>query len=72
MEVFLSDVSWPLPKDCKWIIPTIFSDRQKCVELNKSLETNQESFKRTTRALRLAMANLELQEENKVPMKKAE
>ena len=48
------------------------SYRQKCVELNKSIETNQESFKRTTRALRLAMANLELQEENKVPMKKAE
>ena len=48
------------------------SYRQKCVELNKLIETNQESFKRTTRALRLAMANLELQEENKVPMKKAE
>lgn len=48
------------------------SYRQKCVELNKLAETNQESFKRTTRALRLAMANLELQEENKVPMKKAE
>ncbi|MGZ3689867.1 MAG: hypothetical protein ACXVAX_00100 [Pseudobdellovibrio sp.] len=48
------------------------SYRQKCVDLNKSLETNQESFKRTTRALRLAMANLELQEENKATMKKAE
>jgi chromosome segregation ATPase len=48
------------------------SYRQKCLELNKLIETNQESFKRTTRALRLAMANLELQEENKVPMKKAE
>lgn len=48
------------------------SYRQKCVELNKLAETNQESFKRTTRALRLAMANLELQEENKVPMKKAD
>lgn len=48
------------------------SYRQKCVELNKLIETNQDSFKRTTRALRLAMANLELQEENKVPMKKAE
>ena len=48
------------------------SYRQKCVELNKQAETNQESFKRTTRALRLAMANLELQEENKVPMKKAD
>lgn len=48
------------------------SYRQKCVELNKLIETNQESFKRTTRALRLAMANLELQEENKTPLKKAE
>ncbi len=48
------------------------SYRQKCVELNKSIEMNQDSFKRTTRALRLAMANLELQEENKVPLKKAE
>lgn len=48
------------------------SYRQKCVELNKNIEINQESFKRTTRALRLAMANLELQEENKAPLKKAE
>jgi hypothetical protein len=48
------------------------SYRQKCVELNKSIESSQESFKRTTRALRLAMANLELQEENKVPLKKVD
>ena len=48
------------------------SYRQKCVELNKIIDTNQDSFKRTTRALRLAMANLELQEENKVALKKAE
>ena len=49
------------------------SYRQKCVELNKSLEVNQDSFKRTTRALRLAMANLELQEENKIsPLKKVD
>lgn len=48
------------------------SYRQKCVELNKVLDTNQDSFKRTTRALRLAMANLELQDENKVPLKKAD
>lgn len=48
------------------------SYRQKCVELNKTIETNQESFKRTVRALRLAMANLELTEENKTPIKKAE
>jgi hypothetical protein len=48
------------------------SYRQKCVELNKALDVNQDSFKRTTRALRLAMANLELQDENKIPLKKAE
>lgn len=48
------------------------SYRQKCVELNKHIETSQESFKRTTRALRLAMANLELQEENKTPLKKVD
>ncbi|MBC7419837.1 MAG: hypothetical protein H7328_03830 [Bdellovibrio sp.] len=48
------------------------SYRQKCVELNKLVEINQESFKRTTRALRLAMANLELQDENKVPLKKVD
>ena len=48
------------------------SYRQKCVDLNKSVESSQESFKRTTRALRLAMANLELQEENKVPLKKVD
>ncbi len=48
------------------------SYRQKCVDLNKTLETNQDSFKRTTRALRLAMANLELQEENKPSLKKVD
>ena len=48
------------------------SYRQKCVDLNKVLDTNQESFKRTTRALRLAMANLELQEENKPVLKKVD
>lgn len=48
------------------------SYRQKCIDLNKSLEVNQESFKRTTRALRLAMANLELQEENKISLKKVD
>lgn len=48
------------------------SYRQKCVDLNKSIESSQESFKRTTRALRLAMANLELQEENKAPLKKVD
>lgn len=48
------------------------SYRQKCIELNKQIENSQDSFKRTTRALRLAMANLELQEENKGQLKKAE
>ena len=48
------------------------SYRQKCVDLNKVIDTNNESFKRTTRALRLAMANLELQEENKTPLKKVD
>ena len=48
------------------------SYRQKCVELNKVIESSQDSFKRTTRALRLAMANLELQEENKSPLKKVD
>ena len=56
------------------------SYRQKCVELNKSLEANQESFKKATRVLRLAMANLEMQEDvksskpltNQFPLKKVE
>jgi chromosome segregation ATPase len=48
------------------------SFRQKCIELNKVIESSQESVKRTTRALRLAMANLELQDEGKQLIKKAE
>ena len=48
------------------------SFRQKCIELNKVIEASQESVKRTTRALRLAMANLELQDEGKQLLKKAE
>lgn len=48
------------------------SFRQKCIELNKVIEASQDSVKRTTRALRLAMANLELQDENKQNLKKAE
>lgn len=48
------------------------SFRQKCIELNKLIESNQDSVKRTTRALRLAMANLELQDEAKPLVKKAE
>jgi len=46
--------------------------RRKVLELNKTLDTNQEQFKRTVRALRLALSNLEVKEENVVPLKKAE
>lgn len=46
--------------------------RQKCLELNKNLESNHEAFKKTTRALRLALANLELSDDVKATLKKAE
>lgn len=46
--------------------------RRKCLELNKTIEANQEQVKRTERALRLALTNLEAKEENLVPLKKAE
>lgn len=46
--------------------------RKKCLELNKTIEANQDQFKRTERALRLALNNLESKEENLVPLKKAE
>ncbi|QDK36752.1 hypothetical protein [Bdellovibrio sp. NC01] len=46
--------------------------RKKCLELNKTLEANQDQFKRTERALRLALTNLEVKEENLTPLKKAE
>ncbi|MBK9323323.1 MAG: hypothetical protein IPM97_10340 [Bdellovibrionaceae bacterium] len=46
--------------------------RKKVLELNKTITTNQEQFKRTVRALRLALSNLEVKEENIVPLKKAE
>ncbi len=46
--------------------------RSKVLELNKTLESNQEQLKRTVRALRLALTNLEVKEENIVPLKKAE
>ena len=46
--------------------------RRKVLELNKTIDTNQEQFKRTVRALRLALSNLEVKEENVVPLKKAE
>lgn len=46
--------------------------RGKVLELNKTIEYNQEQFKRTVRALRLALSNLEVKEENIVPLKKAD
>lgn len=46
--------------------------RKKCLELNKALDANQDQFKRTERALRLALTNLESKEENLVPLKKAD
>jgi len=46
--------------------------RSKVLELNKTIDTNQEQFKRTVRALRLALSNLEVKEENVVPLKKAD
>lgn len=46
--------------------------RKKVLELNRTIDANQEQVKRTERALRLALNNLEAQEENLVPLKKAE
>lgn len=46
--------------------------REKLLELNKTIEANQEQFKRTVRALRLALSNLEATDDNVVPLKKAE
>lgn len=46
--------------------------RKKCLDLNKTIEANQDQVKRTERALRLALTNLEVKEENLVPLKKAE
>lgn len=46
--------------------------RDKCLELNKILENQKEQFKRTTRALKLALANLEVRDDEVIPLKKAE
>lgn len=46
--------------------------RSKVLELNKTLDSNQEQFKRTVRALRLALTNLELKDGESVSLKKAE
>lgn len=44
--------------------------RQKCIELNRTIEGNQDQFKRTVRALRLALTNLESKDPGSI--KKAE
>lgn len=48
------------------------SYRSKILELNKTIETYQEQMKRTVRALRLALTNLEVKDEEAVHYKKAE
>ena len=50
--------------------------KTKCIELNQQIESNQEQFSRTVRALRLALTNLEANEHTLsitlAPLKKAE
>lgn len=46
--------------------------RRKAAELNQTIEANQEQFRRTVRALRLALTNLEVNEQIGVRSKKAE
>ncbi len=46
--------------------------REKCLELNKTLESQKEQFKRTARALKMALTNLEVKDEDVIPLKKAE
>ncbi len=46
--------------------------RDKCLELNKTLESQKEQFKRTARALKMALTNLEVKDEDVIPLKKAE
>lgn len=46
--------------------------REKCLELNKTIDSQQDQFKRTVRALRLALTNLESKDDNLVTLKKAE
>ncbi|MGE0631723.1 MAG: hypothetical protein AB7O96_04915 [Pseudobdellovibrionaceae bacterium] len=46
--------------------------RNKCQELNKNIDQNQEQIRRTVRALRLALTNLEVGEDTVYPIKKAE
>lgn len=46
--------------------------RNKCQELNKTIESNQDQVRRTVRALRLALTNLEVGDDTGFPLKKAE
>lgn len=46
--------------------------KKKCAELNKNIENNQESLKRTVRALRLALANLGITEDDLLNIKKVD
>ncbi|MBX2988727.1 MAG: hypothetical protein KF802_12600 [Bdellovibrionaceae bacterium] len=46
--------------------------REKCLELNKTIAVHQEQFRRTVRALRLALTGLEAKDDNLVALKKAE
>jgi peptidoglycan hydrolase CwlO-like protein len=46
--------------------------KEKCSELNKAMGENQDSLKRTARALRLALASLGITEEEILGLKKAE
>ena len=46
--------------------------RQKCQELNHQIDSNQEQFRRTVKALRLALTNLEVDDESLAHLKKAE
>ncbi len=50
----------------------IESYRSKMLELNHIIDTNQDQFKRTVKALRLALSSLEIKDENVIPLKKAE
>lgn len=46
--------------------------RRKTAQMNQTLEANQEQFRRTVRALRLALTNLEVNDSIGGPVKKAE
>jgi hypothetical protein len=46
--------------------------RQKCHELNKQIDAHQDQFRRTVRALRLALSNLETADDTVSPLKKVE